>query len=686
MPVATIYLSIDDKVKFKGIECNYYNSKYTYTDNKVSFAKYMYYNSDFWERRITYCTDINLSPELNDRIINTASKVILKLDLTQDYHGNKCYLGILSSNIGNLPEDKYYNCFHVKSSATFSDISGHKKTYTYTTTNKSDISNIFNYGFVINPDDSVNTSIQVGGIMEVIYDGSYDAPEITSTVEYNSYGQSITEPFKLSWDYSQNDNVSQKYIDLDIKNYGEDDIYYVNLLSKYPLTAHEYTIQPNQYLPPTTNNTLYKVRWRVYSQNNVVSNYVEETIITFFPHADLISPINGAIELAADTIYLKWDVKASYKSSSGYGYDVTVNNFPTKFDIQYSTNNGENWNELATNIYIQRENNIYTYSLPPNTFPNGIITWRVRPYVNGNTIDDFVQNVFLVRVQASTSSVTCNGKPHPTLSWTSSSQVAYQVKFADFDSGAIYGTEHSYTLPYFYADNNYPIQVRTQASNGEWSEWTEVEYVTIKNTVVSGTVSLTAQITRHAVVLNWTGNRIYTSYILYRDDIPIYIGTDNVYTDSFATGNVSYYVRGIVSDASYVVSVTKNILATPKTDCICDIAIKQWYPLKYSLQAQSRSYSANVQTYFQYYAGRTKPIAFTENQSERKVTASYAFKDRADAKKIMDLSGKTVIFKDSKGGMIIGVLNSTHANVSRVYELSIEVREIDYEEDVKYET
>ncbi|MBO5256841.1 MAG: hypothetical protein J6C42_04980, partial [Clostridia bacterium] len=230
--------------------------------------------------------------------------------------------------------------------------------------------------------------------------------------------------------------------------------------------------------------------------------------------------------------------------------------------------------------------------------------WRVRPYMEGIASPNYATGMFYVRVQASTSSVTCDGKPLPTISWTSSAQIAYQVRFADYDSGARYGTATSFTVPYFYADGYYPVQVRTQASDGTWSAWTELEYVQITNTTPSNTVTLTAVPTRHAVVLNWTDSGTAETYIVYRNHIPVYIGTDTTYTDIAANGECTYYVRAIQSkDYSQSGSVTVN--AYPKTDCLYDFASMRWIPLKYSLQERSQNYSSSADVIYKKYAGRT---------------------------------------------------------------------------------
>lgn len=394
-----------------------------------------------------------------------------------------------------------------------------------------------------------------------------------------------------------------------------------------------------------------------------------------------MTPSGGVIQMISDEIKLKWVLSLSNDVPEG----ITITEYPTTYNILYSINSGESWIVAVENAPVEIVDGEYRYTILPNTLPAGIITWKASPVIDGYVITTYHKENFVVRVQASTSSITCDGKPQPTLSWVSSSQVAYQVRFADFDSGAIYGTETSYTIPYYYADGNYPVQVRTQASNGVWSDWTELEYVAITNITAAGEITLTAKASRHAVVVNWETTTNYVNYILYRNNIPIYVGADSTYTDIGANGNAIYILRGIASNGYYTQSNTVNVDATPKIDCIYDMESKSWIQLKLSLSSRSRNYAKSVQTYYKYYAGRTKPIAFTESNTEHSLSVSYAFKTREEAERILNLAGKTVIYKDTNGGIIIGILTDPAYQSERVYPVSFTIDEIDYNEEVKYE-
>lgn len=112
---------------------------------------------------------------------------------------------------------------------------------------------------------------------------------------------------------------------------------------------------------------------------------------------------------------------------------------------------------------------------------------------------------FVVRENPSSSAVTCDGKPVPTVSWSSSGQAAYQVRFGEYDSGARVGAETSFTVPRIFRDGAYPVQVRTATSAGNWSAWTDVEYAEVANVEPEAGFSAAAAQDGTNAVLTWNG-------------------------------------------------------------------------------------------------------------------------------------------------------------------------------------
>ena len=111
----------------------------------------------------------------------------------------------------------------------------------------------------------------------------------------------------------------------------------------------------------------------------------------------------------------------------------------------------------------------------------------------------------------------------------------------------------------------------------------------------------------------------------------------------------------------------------------------QWIPLKYSLQDRSRNYSKSADVIYMNYAGRAKPVAFLSGHTVRQMSGSYVFKTEEEALRIQNAAGKTVIFKDTRGGKIIGILNNANITVlKKLYAVTFIVTETDYIEEKEY--
>mgnify|MGYP003292244037 CR=1 FL=1 len=596
------------------------------------------------------------------------------------------WLAAPAESLSGTAEEQFYICRDAPNLGSYRyTLSSLTETalHEYITEDATLIENLIKRGVVVKSTDAPYSGNwkAFGIITKITFVVEYRSPNSSPEISWNANAGAvvpITDPYVLKWNYLQDSNTAQARIDVGIK-YSSDTEFTV-LEDQLSFSGTEYEISPSDFLPPQATVTKVTIRLRVYSSAGKASSYIERDVNFIFPTLTNLDPKSGEIKLTSSPIRLSW--KSETLDENNVVYESI--NQPSEFDIQYSDNGEESWNNFEVQYTASKEGDTYYYDIPAYTLPPGIITWRVRPYANGYTINEYANELFVSRVQASTSSVTCDGKPLPTVSWTSSSQIAYQVRFADYDSGARYGTATSFTVPYFYADGYYPVQVRTQASDGTWSAWTELEYVQITNTAPSNTVTLTAVPTRHAVVLNWTDSGTAETYIVYRNHIPVYIGTDTSYTDIAANGECTYYVRAIQSK-DYSQSGSVTVTAHPKTDCIYDFASMQWIPLKYSLQERSRNYSSSADVIFKNYAGRTKPVAFSSGHTVRQMSGAYVFKTREEALRLRNTVGKTVIFKDTRGGTIIGILNNPDITVQRkLYAVTFLVTETDYIEEREY--
>lgn len=498
----------------------------------------------------------------------------------------------------------------------------------------------------------------------------------------NSTGSAMCQSgYSIAWTYSQFSDSKQNGVECEVDDHG---VWRENFSFDSTQQAisgiRGTTMRVANYPKISAPSEDINVRLRAVSAAGYWSNYATMVLTLKFPVCVPESPSGGENKLGGEDIVLTWSVSAVD--------GLAIGSYPTKYDVDYSTNGGESWISLAKKATIERVAQKYSYTIPASTLPEGVIKWRVRGYaaysLSGEyTIDYYGEETFVCKIQAGTSTVTCDGKPQPTIGWTSSAQVAYQVRFADYDSGAVYSAAKTHKIPKIYADGLYPVQVRTQASNGKWSEWTDVKYVQITNSAQSDAVTLTAAVTTHAVALSWVDAGTSAKYIVYRDGVAVYAGADKTYTDVGANGETKYFVRAVKTTGYYAQSATVVVDATPQNDCLYDEDNAVWIPLRYSLSQRVRNYSRSGQVVYKHYAGRTKPIAYNSGYVTRQMSAEYAFKTRDEALRLNNTVGRVMIYKDTRGGILIGVVDDVRIAVyARIYSAQLTITEVDYNEEV----
>lgn len=556
-----------------------------------------------------------------------------------------------------------------------------------TVTTSSQIIKLMSYGLCARATDESTEEGSVAkydycniGVKYVIEYTNDTVPPVVTLA--NETGSAMCQSgYSIAWTYSQFSDSKQNGVECDVDNHGT---WVQNF--KFDSTQQAIsgirgtTMSAAKYPKISSPSEDINVRLRAVSAAGYWSEYVTMVLTLKFPVCVPESPAGGENKLGGEDIVLTWSVSAVD--------GLAIGSYPTKYDVDYSTNGGESWISLAKKATIERVAQKYSYTIPANTLPEGVIKWRVRGYVayslSGEyTIDYYGEETFVCKIQAGTSTVTCDGKPQPTIGWTSSAQVAYQVRFADYDSGAVYSTAKSHKVPKIYADGLYPVQVRTQASNGKWSEWTDVKYVQITNSAQSDAVTLTATVTTHAVALSWVDAGTSAKYIVYRDGMAVYAGTAKTYTDIGANGETKYFVRAVKTTGYYAQSATVVVDATPQNDCLYDADNAVWIPLRYSLSQRVRNYSRMGQVVYKHYAGRTKPIAYNSGYVTRQMSAEYAFKTRDEALRLNNTVGRVMIYKDTRGGVLIGVVDDVRIAVyARIYSAQLTITEVDYNEEV----
>ena len=233
--------------------------------------------------------------------------------------------------------------------------------------------------------------------------------------------------------------------------------------------------------------------------------------------------------------------------------------------------------------------------------------------------------------------------------------------------------------------------MRTQVASGEWSDWSETIYVAITNTPPDDAITLTAERDGDAVKLVWycMYNATYVQYIVYRNGMPIHKtdGGKNMagFVDNLAVGKSAYFVRGITATKNYYQSETKTVDATPTTDLLYDVEAGTYIRLRYTVSSPTTvTYNRQIGVSYQYFAGRAEPVAIVNGRIERSTTQTYGSRTRELADRIDGMTGRTVLFRDTRGGGIYGVIEQVQTVHGRIHSVTFTVREVYHNERVEY--
>lgn len=397
-----------------------------------------------------------------------------------------------------------------------------------------------------------------------------------------------------------------------------------------------------------------------------------ETQITFLdptkaPIAAITEPADLVNRKTEDPMTVSWT------------YEQEASSPQTGAAVQGSTD-GITWTTLGTVT-----GSTASCTIPANTLTAG--DWILRVTVSSASASATSETVRVkMRTSPATSDVSCDGKPVPTVSWTGADQTAYQVRFDTWDSGARFGTDTSLKVPRVYPDGVYAVTVRTQTSNGEWSEWSETVWAEITNTDPGLTVSLTAVKDAATVLTAWPAVTGAAWYVLERDGVQVYAGTGLSFRDELAVGSPEYRLLAVTSGGYYTATDPVTVPLALRCDMLkaLDDDTAAWIRIRWSLAPRSRSYDRSVDTTFRHYAGRPKPVAISSGAVTRTMRTTAAYKTRAEAEEILALAGRPVVYKDVNGGRIIGILNPTGYDSENVFSVDLSVTEIDWPEEAEY--
>lgn len=372
----------------------------------------------------------------------------------------------------------------------------------------------------------------------------------------------------------------------------------------------------------------------------------------------IIAPTN-TIEYG--TVNFSWNYSNTYGSSQ-YAYDLALSDDNTTF------------NTVISHEVTAETSTTYTVNTA------GAKYWKVRAYNLDDVVGDWSDvGYFVNNIPPEAPTITdISGAGRLTVTWSSTSQIAYEVEVYQgdnkiYDSGEQYTTAKTHLINEYLPNGTYTIKVKILDSFGNSSDYAEQVY-TIDN-VGSLNVTYTANDT---VTLNYDVTGVSKAYILRNGEI-IAQTTSGVFNDIYANGTNVYTVITVNADDSYSIGIveTENLVTyTRLVDLEGNI-----YDISHRFNERigiTRTDQADFDSAL--FLGSIKPVHTFSKGRVRRYNVTFAYS--GDYTEFM---AKVVRFMDVYGHSDYVVIPNVSANY-RYYgnELSASLEVTDYNAGITY--
>lgn len=355
-------------------------------------------------------------------------------------------------------------------------------------------------------------------------------------------------------------------------------------------------------------------------------------------------------------------------------HTISTASLPRGYEIQYRESDSQ-WQTLID----QKQTDQTYYDVPANTLPAGNLEWRVRTYNSNLTPGNWSDSASIIVRSAPPAPIitSVTSSPRPVISWQSEGQIQAEVRIND-NTRSVLSAAKSYRWEDFLPDGFITVNVRVKNQFDLWSPWASAQ-TTIKNTP-SGQITLSASVSNYAVSLSI--NSTYPQNYIYRDDVLIGkavkregVDTAFTYLDDTALGSHSYYAMGVDEQSNYQQSERITEKVSVPFGVIGELKALSWIELKrkrgsYPSHDIKRSYPVTMV----YYSGNPLPVAYVSNELDASHTLEFTT-DKTTADHLENLTGKTVIYKDVRGDLIIGVLVSVECSRDRATDVKLSIEE-----------
>jgi hypothetical protein len=351
-------------------------------------------------------------------------------------------------------------------------------------------------------------------------------------------------------------------------------------------------------------------------------------------------------------------------------YNSEAGDYQTKFDLQWSSDNGQTWNTIT------RTTTDTFYDMLARSLPNKNIVWRVRTYGYDGLVGPW-SDLATIDVYGSPPDPTITtpstvDSARPTIQWTIvDPQTAYEIQVLlgetiVWQTGAVAGTEQSVPVGIDLENQNYTIRLRYKNNYDRWSNWVE-KNITVQY-ISPGTpqVSIYRNVAKAAIELiinNIPGAEPFGRNDIYRREygesewtiIASGIGENGSYVDYLVKSEVlyEYMVRAYTTSGGYAASAP--VIADIKVNYTVLAPLQhpeQQITLKYDIErSEIQSRARN----FARFAGRKNPVAEYGEQQERGLNIRCTITNKEMLDQLMELllGDEYLLYRDNKGRYMV---------------------------------
>lgn len=481
-------------------------------------------------------------------------------------------------------------------------------------------------------------------------------------------------PNTFRWDIVQTNSVEpigQSSAVFRWKQTGQSTIHTINVSG----SKTEVTVPANTF-------TGDSIQWQIQVTSDdgvlgVASDWFTLSTVDGTPTATPVSPIDAYVDASADNVFQ-------------YRYSISTNTSPTRYEMQYSANNGDSWVDFSNG-----DTSSTSATIPANTFPAGTLLWRVRAYNTDGVVSAWSSPVQIVSRAAppQPSLNIMESTPRPLFQWQSDGQVSYRfwVQSGEnilFDTKETPGTDKTIRLNEYLSQGAYTAYLWVKNSFGLKSSEAAVSFGVDFVSPNAPTLSIEAGEDKAILSINGSG---YSQYYIFRDEIMI--GKQEApgkWEDYTACGEHIYWVRGVTkSDAfadseqvSAYIPVNYAVISDPKQpDQKAVLKLRRGeYPVV------SGSVSPQAEGFF--YAGRSRPVYQIGEFIEEPVSMSFSLKTKTEFDSLSSIvkKGKTLLYRDYRGERFYLVLTSVDYERDPIcYDFSLSGQKVDYVEAIEYD-